>query len=108
MSKKRIIIVPPRDGASAEPGYAVNGESIYTRHSAHPKRNVKLSQHLNVNRIERGRHLSDAELKHEYESRLEWLRCEAAMETEPARHAKLKKQIEIKTRILNELKAGAS
>jgi hypothetical protein len=94
-----------RKEEEASPGYASNGESLYTRGAAHPRSRVKLTPRVSV-RVAQGRMLSDAELIHEYESRLEWLRCEVAIETSASRVAKLKQQIEIKSRLLAGLKGA--
>ena len=92
----------------ATSGYLPDGVSMHSHAAAKGPKNVKLSQQFDVQRTDRGRHLSDDELLHEYHSRIEWLLCEIGLETSPTRLAKLSKQLEIKQRIVTELKGKSN
>src|SRR5260370_36831316 len=87
-----------RDLAEKGEGYAANGLSEHSRHAAHSQ-NIKLpSYQANVRKIRGPK--SSAELIEEATKALAKLQRDARSETNPVRLAKLRKNVEIKTRFI--------
>lgn len=97
-----IVRGTAREIAEHGTGYSANGEGEYSRRVASAP-NVKMRGHVAKTR---GKH-SQVALIAENESLLARLRGEIAIETDPARLAKLKKNFEIKTRFVERLRSEA-
>ncbi|MCU1340537.1 MAG: hypothetical protein JWO19_6118 [Bryobacterales bacterium] len=90
-----------RDLAEKGDGYAANGLSEHSRHSAHSQ-NIKLPGYIERGPKVRGPR-SGGELVGENVKALAKLERDARCETNPVRLAKLKKNIEIKKRFIEKL-----
>jgi hypothetical protein len=110
MKTRRVTVSAgtPREIAGHAIGYSVSGESQHTRHVARGHEPmVRTNNAVAARRISKGHQLPLPLLITETRGALRWLKCELEIETNPTRHAKLTKNLEIKTRYLAELEREA-
>jgi hypothetical protein len=84
-------------------GYAPSGEGQFSRIAAHGRVTPEML-HATPARIGKGSKLPLQDLIREYEGRVRWFEAQLRIADGPARKAKLRKNLEIKSRRLTELR----
>jgi hypothetical protein len=86
-------------------GYAPNGESAFTRASAHgDQRMSRLPSAKTARRVSRGQQLPLPTLIAETQQGVQWIEAQLRIEDDPTRKAKLRKNLEIKSAFLTRLR----